>query len=293
MSSAQGYITTTSSFQEWEDQQQQDAYSFASSSPARSRGRTRQRSTASTSSGRPSSADSRRSYYRTGISLRQQFPHGPASDFTPATYNIGPRYASDLPKVNGIFHSEAQEDDFGPMIGRQERQPGYGVRSRSPLRQATSPMIRQTKSMDSSVYATPILQTSSFDQSTISKTSGSARSSRSRDTRSTLSTTARARMPPPKSPLEHEYDYLRESLIMFGDGIEQESVGTGMSQQELLQRQKSDDEMIRRKEKKYGSTRKQKNRIVNMPGSSVASSSRGSTEKQGWRVRQSILFEYL
>ena len=296
--SSQGYITTTSSFpasfQGWDEQQ--DSQSFASASPARSRGRGRQRSSSSVgSSVRTHSADSRRSYYRTGISLRQQQQQqGPASDFTPPT-RTPPRYASDLPKVSGILQDESQQSDFDLMMQQNQRQQQdqdsqHSIRFSPSYQTGNPPAIRQTKSTDSSgYYSTSIMQSSSFDQSTISRNSGSVRSSRSRDTRSLLTTgtsgASRRRMPPPPSPLEHEYDYLRESLIMFGDGIEQDSVGTGMSQQELLQRQRSDDEMIRRKERKYGTGRtKQKNRLANIPLSSSAASTGATEQQSGWKV---------
>ena len=55
------------------------------------------------------------------------------------------------------------------------------------------------------------------------------------------------------------YDYLKNSLIMFGD--EESSMGTGLSEQELLQKKRRDQTTARRKAKK------QRNRIVNLPSS--------------------------
>jgi hypothetical protein len=72
---------------------------------------------------------------------------------------------------------------------------------------------------------------------------------------------------PPPGPLEHDYDHLKNSLIMFGDAYaDQTSVYTGLSQQELLQKKRRGETVRRRKEKKFGTPgKKKKDRIVNMP----------------------------
>ena len=58
----------------------------------------------------------------------------------------------------------------------------------------------------------------------------------------------------------HDYEYLKNSLIMFGEE-EASSMSTGLSQQELLDRRRREHTAARRKEKK------QRKRIVNLPSS--------------------------
>ena len=64
-------------------------------------------------------------------------------------------------------------------------------------------------------------------------------------------------------------DYLKDSLIMFGDAYaDQASVYTGISKEELIQKKRRDQTVLKKKEKKYG--KKSKNRIVNLPTSLLA-----------------------
>jgi hypothetical protein len=63
----------------------------------------------------------------------------------------------------------------------------------------------------------------------------------------------------PITPKRHEYDYLKNSLIMFGE--EGSSMGTGLSQEELLERKRKEQTTARRKEMK------QRKRIVHLPSS--------------------------
>eukprot|EP00529_Nitzschia_sp_RCC80_P006244 CAMPEP_0113514816 /NCGR_PEP_ID=MMETSP0014_2-20120614/40612_1 /TAXON_ID=2857 /ORGANISM="Nitzschia sp." /LENGTH=1567 /DNA_ID=CAMNT_0000411341 /DNA_START=287 /DNA_END=4990 /DNA_ORIENTATION=+ /assembly_acc=CAM_ASM_000159 len=69
------------------------------------------------------------------------------------------------------------------------------------------------------------------------------------------------------------YDFVRENLIMFGDGIDNDntvSTGTGLSQEELLQRKRREDSWRRRKE------RRNHERKVQLPSSLLFGNSTGS-----------------
>eukprot|EP00934_Nitzschia_sp_Nitz4_P001007 Nitzschia sp. Nitz4//scaffold375_size13900//7797//12027//NITZ4_008967-RA/size13900-snap-gene-0.5-mRNA-1//1//CDS//3329549648//1007//frame0 len=70
------------------------------------------------------------------------------------------------------------------------------------------------------------------------------------------------------SPGHHNlqnYEYLRNSLIMFG-GEDQHSDGTGLSQEELLSRKHRDDAAARRRERRSRNS-PSRNRVVNLPPS--------------------------
>jgi hypothetical protein len=73
-------------------------------------------------------------------------------------------------------------------------------------------------------------------------------------------------------PYSNKSDFLKDSLIMFGDEQDQTSESTGLSQQELLQKKRREQTTQRRKDKKKSSNKK--NRLVNLPASLLNHSSR-------------------
>jgi hypothetical protein len=60
-------------------------------------------------------------------------------------------------------------------------------------------------------------------------------------------------------------DYVKENLIMYGDGLQDApSASTGFSQEELLQRKRREETWQKRREKRVHQT---KNRVINLPSS--------------------------
>ncbi|KAL3923381.1 MAG: hypothetical protein SGILL_001690 [Bacillariaceae sp.] len=61
-----------------------------------------------------------------------------------------------------------------------------------------------------------------------------------------------------------QQDYLKENLIMYGEGLQDApSASTGLSQEELLQRKRREETWKKRREKRHH----KKNRVVNLPSS--------------------------
>lgn len=81
------------------------------------------------------------------------------------------------------------------------------------------------------------------------------------------------------SPSRHDYEYLKNSLIMFG---EEASMGTGLSEQELLQRKRKEDTKAKFKAKKN-----HRSRIVNLPSSLMGRQQQLERRKQGHAERSS------
>ena len=228
------YITSTASFptlESWDAQY---------TSRGRGRSRSRQHTTTAPESAttptptptrriRTHSADARPQYStrRNNDASSTMFrePEGSASTL------YQPRFASDLPLLNGIYHDD--NVDRSRARGRS-MSPG---RSRASTSDTAGGFMIPGDPYQSTTRlpSNPLLSRSSY--------------------------LAHSSQPP------HDYDHLKNSLIMFGDAYaDQASVYTGVSQQELLQKNRRDETVQRRKEKKFGTPgKKKKDRIVNMP----------------------------
>jgi hypothetical protein len=242
------YITSTSSFPTFESWDAQ----YTARGRGRSRSRSRQHPTTTTTTRRvrTHSADAR-PHYSTRQNNDASFtmfrePEGSASTL------YQPRFASDLPRLNGIYHDDnADSTRSGSGSSSVSRARG---RSMSPGRS------RAASISDTRPTAEGFMIPGDPYQSTIKlRLPSNPLLSSSYLTHSSQ---------PPPGPLEHDYDHLKNSLIMFGDAYaDQASVYTGLSQQELLQKKRRDETVHRRKEKKFGTPagKKKKDRIVNMP----------------------------
>ena len=143
-------------------------------------------------------------------------------------------YPSELPKIDGIYHSDHHREHYytgnGNGNGGGQGGGGGGGRSLSPQRrpyQQSSPRVDDPYHQDQMMIRQPHRPQQQQQQQ--------------------------------QPSYNYEYDFLKDSLIMFGDvaAMDQSSQTTGMSQQELL----------KHKHKQHSSKKRSssKNRIVNLP----------------------------
>jgi hypothetical protein len=230
------YITSTSSFPTFE------SWDAQYTARERGRGRSRSRQPAPT----PESAKTPTRRVRThSADARPQYSarHNNDASFTlfgepegSASTLYQPQFASDLPRLNGIYHDDNVD---GSRARGRSMSPS---RSRASMLEAAGGFMIPGDPYQSTMRlpSNPLLSRNSY--------------------------LTHSSQPPPR-PLEHDYDHLKNSLIMFGDAYtDQASVFTGLSQQELLQKKRRDETVHRRKEKKFGTPgKKKKDRIVNIP----------------------------
>ena len=133
----------------------------------------------------------------------------------------GPQFPSQLPKPVAVDQAYYQPTGQGLSPTRST---GHG-----------------TGSVGTRTFHTPSGYVNPFDSSTVRKSSQSVNP--------TLVIT----------PKRHDHDFIKNSLIMFGDEVS--SVGTGASQQELLQPKRKEKPNDARKE------RKERKGLVNLPAS--------------------------
>ena len=93
----------------------------------------------------------------------------------------------------------------------------------------------------------------------------------------------------------HDYNYVKENLIMFGDGLappngdDAPTASTGLSQEELLQRKRREDTWRKRKEKR--SQQKKQNRLINLP-SSLFSTHSTSRQQHVHQQQNHLQYDY-
>jgi hypothetical protein len=86
-------------------------------------------------------------------------------------------------------------------------------------------------------------------------------------------------------------DYVKENLIMYGEGLQDApSASTGLSQEELLQRKRREETWQKRREKRH---QLKKNRVVNLPSTFFPTQSNRQQQQQQRQPSQAVEPEQL